>query len=165
MAQCEAWAIFTFSKCSVFWVCSHRLYVFLSAGSVFVCVHVVLRVRVSMCLWCLHMPAVCPRSVIKTKKGWMLFCYEFFTLLLASQFPPTVSGCLALIRQHLGRHWRRHFKQPRPQQFKCISHQELSIRYAIPPVFVTAAFIVIHSVYIAYSHTDKAAQHWYWWVS
>lgn len=34
-----------------------------------------------------------------------------------------------------------HFRQPGPQQFKCISHQELSIRYVIPPVFVTAAFI------------------------
>lgn len=91
--------------------------------------------RVSVCLReaCLCL-LFAPDQSPKTDKAWMLFCYEYFTLRLVSRFPPTVFRCLALVRRHSGRHWRKHFfRQQRPQQFKRISHQELSVRHAIPP--------------------------------
>lgn len=150
-SQWEVWAILTFFISVFFFLFAHMVKTFSwSASNVFVCTLMVLRVRVSMCLWYQHMPAVYPRSVIKT--DWVAGCC-FATnpqrFSLYRNFPPTVSGCLAFIQQDSGRHWRRHFRQLRPQQLKCISHQELSIRYLIPPVFVTAVFLLLFSVYIA----------------
>lgn len=139
MAHCKVWFKYNvFFSLLTLAICFYQVWVVY----VFVCLHMVLPLQVNMCLSCLHMPAVCPRSVTKIDKDSMLFSYEYFTLLLVSHVPPTVSGFLALIWQRWGRHWRRYFRQPRSQEFISISHQELSIRYAIPPVFVTAAFIV-----------------------
>ncbi len=93
-----------------FLVCSHCLYVFIKCRQFLcVCLHG-LRLRVSMCLCACIRLLFAPDQSPKQTKGWMLFCYEYFTLLLVSLFPPTVSGCLALIQQQSQRHWCRHFR-------------------------------------------------------
>lgn len=57
-------------------VCSHSLAW---------CYHVrnVCDLQVNMCLWRPRLPAACPRSVTEIDKGFMPFCYKYFTLLLS----------------------------------------------------------------------------------
>lgn len=123
--------------------------------------------RVSVCLrearLCL---LFAPDQSPKTDKGWMLFCYEYFTLRLVSRFPShwfsphTPTPGETLMQAFF-------FRQQRPQQFKRISHQELSVRRAIPPTLsVTLLLLLLFGVFTwLSSHTDKAEEQWYWWVS